>query len=191
MPISILTPATLLPLTVAEVESQAKLPTGLIPAQEINSLIRSAVDLFERTTGLFLLTTAVRQHLTSWQLRTVKLTRLPVQSVTTWHYLDTSSNPQVLAGWRLEKSDSRAVLSIPTGVYPAIDTKAEFGSWVDFFAGWQTVEAVPDAIKTALRLLCAHWLRHGVSHTEANLKDLPEGWGGICDMYTTGNGVGF
>ena len=90
------TPPTELPVTIAEAKDWLRLPHSETEDDaQIDRLIRQAVNVYERHTGVALITQTWKQYQDGFGTE-IQLKRGPVQSVTQIDYIDTDGNSQTL-----------------------------------------------------------------------------------------------
>ena len=90
-------PATKLPVTIAEAKDWLRLPHSETEDDaQIDRLIRQAVNVYERHTGVALITQTWIQYEDSFGTE-IRLQRGPVQSITQIDYIDTDGNTQTLS----------------------------------------------------------------------------------------------
>jgi uncharacterized phiE125 gp8 family phage protein len=143
----------------------------------ILGFVRSAVDWAQTFTG--------RQFVTAtWELvlpyfqSTIELPHPPVSAITSIKYYDTGRTQQTLSS-TVYKSDllsTYARISEAYGqVWPA--TCAEIDKYdvvvVRYVCGYGAESAVPDAIKTAIKMLAGHWFENREASTTGPLSPVP------------------
>ena len=182
--VQVVTPPASEPVSEADLAAHLKLNTGTAEYAELLGFIKSARELFEQHTGRAVLPTAFRQWLPEF-CGPVDLLRWPVTSVDAVGYFDGDEVEQDLDGWELDAAGLPAVVYMPDGDYPAVSTKKRRPAWIDFTAGWATADDVPALLKTAIKLMAAHWYRFRESYTEVPLKDLPAGFQAVVETFDT------
>jgi len=160
MPIKIITPPAIEPLTLAEAKAQCRVDITTDDAL-LATLISVARDTCERLAWRAFLTQTIELWLDAWPAsNSIVLPRPPLQSVTKIEYYDID--------------DVKATLS--SAVY-SVDTIAEPGkvwlkynqSWpttslrehnaicVTYVAGWTNPADVPQSARQAMLMLVGHW----------------------------------
>ncbi len=143
----------------------------------VQSLIATATDHLERTTGICLLTQTWRLYLDAWpEQGLVKLPGYPVTAISEIRVYD--GDGQVSAepvAWTLDSAARPARLMVTTAAQPG---QMLNGIEIDFQAGFGDTGAdVPDSLKRALLLHIA--LMHEFSGAVANDQQpaaIPAGW---------------
>ena len=93
----LMTPATKLPVSLAETKDWLKFPHSETEDDaQIDQLIRQAVNIFERHTGVALITQTWKQYQDGFGTE-IHLRRGPVQSISQIDYIDTDGNSQTLS----------------------------------------------------------------------------------------------
>lgn len=96
---------------------------------------------------------------------------------------------QSLTGWSadLVTPPARVTLAaVPDPVTTAAGVPVSPVGYVQYTAGWADAAAVPKRVKTAIRLLAAHWYRNREAFTERKLDRLAAGWRTIVLQYGLG-----
>lgn len=168
----------------AEVKLAVRYNLGAAEDAAFNRYLSTARELFELRTGRPVLPATFRQWFGSFDaLELVRGDVLGVEAVT---YLDADQAEQDLDGWQLDAAELPAVVYLPGGGYPAVTDRRRLPVWVDYTAGYPNEAAIPAAVVTAVQLVAAHLYRFREATTEAALKELPIGFGTICDLFDTG-----
>ncbi len=175
-------PATT-PITHADISISSR--TGTLTADDqtyVTSLIVSAVNRFERETGRALITQTwqmslepearpsraafVRMQISPFAWSgiggSVELRPNPVQSVTEILAYDTENNdtPVDTDVYRLDNLSTPARVLLNTGQSWPTGLRAANSMVVEYVTGYGDAAAVPDDIKTALRIMVANWWEH-------------------------------
>jgi uncharacterized phiE125 gp8 family phage protein len=190
--IEVLTPPDAEPVEAAELAAHLRLNTGTAEYEALDAFIRSARELFERSTGRAVLPTQFRQWLPRF-CAPVDLLRGPVTAIDAVGYLDADGDEQALDGeegeYAADLTGIPAVVYVPDGAYPVLHADTLRPAWIDFTAGWEASSGgneVPEVVVTAIKLLAAHYYRFRESYTEAPLRDLPQGFQAVVNLYDTG-----
>lgn len=134
----------------------------------IDSLNKAAERYVENVLWRQLVTATVQYYL-DWRewlhaVRegVIRLPLPPVQSVTAVNYLDQAGAQQTLLNtlYHTDTFDAPAKITRVDGVtWPEVDERPNT-VWVTMVCGYGDKEDVPETIKTAIKLLAAHWFVH-------------------------------
>ena len=164
MPLKLITPATLLPVTVADAEAHARC-TGAGLSAQVEAYIRAATDAAEQITGRAIMPQDWRLTLDAFPAydalrnpwRDIELPRAPLQAVTKLEYINSAGVPTALAvGTGYVQVDTNEV-SYPLVRPPAGSDWPSTASQpdavvIEFTAGYASAADVPMAIKTYIYL---------------------------------------
>ena len=123
------------------------------------SWIKAARELVEKDSARALLTQTLTLKMDAFPARTIYLERLPVQSVSSIQYVDTSGTTQTL-------SSSNYVTDLttePARIEPAYGLIWPFTRYqsnavtVTFVGGYSSVATVPEIAKQAIKIMVCHW----------------------------------
>lgn len=170
-----------LPVPLAEVKDHLRL--NLDDEDEaLTRYIRTATQMFEAWTGRSVLERTYRQHV-PYLNSTVYLMKSPVREVVAVKYWNAADILTTATDFNED------TISIPGSVwfdsYPITSSTKRPKAFVEFSAGWDD-DKVPEDVRTAIKLLTAHYYEHREAFTEANLTDLPMGFKAVCDQWKTG-----
>lgn len=146
--------------------------------------VTSARQCFENLTNRVILATTFRQY--NSNLQQIYLYRGQVTSIIDWKYFDNTDALQVISTFNQDINGIPGKVWIPFSAYPQSSLNLSPTNYVDFVAGYSTVDAVPKLIQTAIMMLAAHFWANREATTTLNLKDLPLGFKAVCDQYRTG-----
>lgn len=160
---------------------------------EITSLINAATLRFEKDTGMVLLNSEwcllfdVMPNFSAQHNSHIQIWKAPISDITKVEYYTPGTEAlQTLAADKYIKDNE----GIPARVYvsevPDIDSDRFNAVRVTFTAGYADSTKVPDLIKSALKLLIAHYYEnpsHVVTGTIATL--LPDGYNEIANSFKT------
>lgn len=176
------------PLTTAEAKAHLRVEHSDEDTY-IDALIKAAREFVEARTDRQLVTATWNITLDGFPChrRPIKLPKYPTQSVESITYTDTAGDSQTWdsASYRVDTSREPAVILPAVGAsYPS--AIAEPGSvTIQVVAGYGAAAAVPEAAKSAMRLLIAHWYENreaavaGVANPETMLS--VESWLRLLD----------
>ena len=181
-PVTVVTPPAAEPVTRAELVAQLRLNDATGIEAELDRAIKTAREIFEASTGRAVLPTTFRQHEDGWPADGFRLQRWPVLSFTSVRYFPLAGGVDVeQAGFELDNSDCPAVVYHPDAAAPAPSRKVRRPVRVTFVAGWATAADVPAAVKTAVLLYAAELYESAFA-----VRQVPDGWGRVVDLYRTG-----
>ena len=184
-PVELVTPRASEPVGLPDLKAHLRHNLGDAEDDLLAELVGAAADLFERHTGRPVLPTVFRQWLPG--LGEVHLLRANVTAVASVTYFDADGETAALADWRADLIEVPAVVYLPGGAYPAVQADRRRVGYVQFTAGWPDAAAVPKPVKTAIKLLAAHWYRFREAYQPgAELAELPQGFRAVCDLYDSG-----
>lgn len=149
----------------------------------IEELIKAAEDLVQRATDIQLLTATYDMTLDRWPVVNdpIAIPFDPVTSITHIKYIDPDGVEQTLAS---------SVYGLDLGVKPAEIYLEHNEEWPDlrdernaitvrFVAGYANAAAVPDLLKTAVKITVTYWLEN----REEGCTELPAAAHNICNRY--------
>lgn len=145
----------------------------------IEDLIVSARQSLEIETARSFLTTqwAMRTDAFPCGSQTIALPRSPLQSVESITYLDVDGAEQTLStdvyGADLHSEPGRIYLK-PSQSWPSVYAIPQ-PITISFTAGWFDVTEVPGGIKSAIKLLVAHWYEQREATIERAIHQIPLG----------------
>ena len=140
----------------------------------IDSLLEAAEDLVESFTGRQLLTDTQTLYLTSWASE-IPLDYPPLGSITHIKYYDADSVQQTLANTVYEV-DSTGAKSFVRLAYNQSwpDVRGHDGDiLITYTAGYGAASAVPDGLKTAMKLLVGNWYENREATSALTMKEVP------------------
>lgn len=179
--IKTITPPAAEPVTVDELKAQMRVSTG-VEDDLFAAYITSAREMFEALTLRAVMTTTFRQHC-PYLTGPIYLMRGEVQTIDSVKYYDVADQLQTASGYYTD------TISTPSSVfflnYPNVSTYKSPVAYVDFTAGWEA-DQVPAMVKTAIRLLAAHYYEYREAFGTDNLNELPMGFKAVCDQYKLG-----
>jgi uncharacterized phiE125 gp8 family phage protein len=160
MPIRVITPPVLEPITLAEAKAQCRVDIDDDDAL-IVGLIRAAREYCEAVDWRAYLTQTIELWLEAWpDGDELELPRPPLQSVTSVVYYDTSDVPATLAATDYYVD----TISTPGSIqlrylktWPATTLRDYNAICVTYKAGWSTVTDMPQSLRQAMLLLIGHW----------------------------------
>ena len=177
--LSLVTAATVWPVTTDEVNEQLRIDSG-DDAQLINRLIAAATSYVD---GLGVLGRAMINQ--TWRQvvqnpgSKVDLRMHPVQSLSAVKYYDASGVLQTdtLGNYRLIAGDIWAYVKPTSGnIWPTAYDRPD-AIQIEFVAGYgAAAENVPDGIRHALMMLIAHWYEHREAADRMDISNLPIGF---------------
>jgi uncharacterized phiE125 gp8 family phage protein len=185
--ITVTTPATVLPVTVANVKL-----SQVINATALDSLITewiwASAERFTNGTGYVPTTTTMKMYLDHFPHgNTIYIPRTPIQSITSVKYLDTAGT------WQTTTEYDADLVSVPARLVfrntfsrPAVHATRLPVVEVTFVAGHTTGETVPYQARQFIRLLTGHWYRQREAFGEANLNEIPAGFSSIMRQFDNG-----
>lgn len=171
------------------------LNNGNAEDEQLTAFIGTAASLFElETGGRVVLATGFRQWFADWD--SLALARDRVTEVTAVGYFDADDAEQELpayaddaTGWRSDLTGQPPFVYLPSDSPPTLTTLRPRPVFVDFTAGWDDADSLPDDVRVALLQLAAHLYANRESHTPDDLKELPAGFRRVCDKYQTGRTI--
>lgn len=185
------------PDLIEELKSHLRLNNGTDEDDELERFVGSALSLWEFATNSVALPTTFRQWFPNFN-SVLELARSPVISIEEVGYYDGDDEPQTLAaydkttapgGWRADLTGNSALVYLPNCTAPSTSTLRVRPVYVDYVAGaWADVDYMPSDAVLAVLLLAAHFYNNRESHTELDLKELPQGFQRVCQKYSTGKG---
>lgn len=97
--------------------------------------------------------------------------------------------PEALDGWDADlfTPPARVTLAaVPDQVLTAAGYPVSPVGHVEFTAGWVAPDSVPKQVKTAIKLLAAHWYGNREAFSEKKLGPLSKGWADVVAKYWSG-----
>lgn len=151
------------PLTTVEARKQCDIPHADTSHDAfLNTLIIAARQKWERDTDQVCITSTVTEKLDTWPCEMLRLTRRPVQSVTSVYYRDTNGTSTLWASsnYALDTYGSYAHI-IPAYNVSWPSTQGHWGDiTITYVAGYSGAANVPQVWKQAMLLLVSHWFEH-------------------------------
>jgi uncharacterized phiE125 gp8 family phage protein len=166
MALSLVTAATDLPVTLAEVKAQCRVDASITDEDDLIDALRRAATEY--------VTTFTRRPclLETWDDKrdgfpcadeSIELPLAPVTAVTSVSYVDTNGDTQTWSTALYEtdlpsqpQAARARIQPVYGGFYPS--TRDVYNAvTVRFVAGYATVAAVPYGMKAAIKMLVAHW----------------------------------
>ena len=155
MALKLITAATTYPVTLADAKLHCKVDDAADDAL-ITAMITSAAELAEQQLGRALMTQTWELTLDSFP-DAFELTRVPVQSVTSVKYYDTTGTLQTLASnlYSVDTADGDGFAYIAPAYNTSWpDTREQINAVVvRFVAGYTDAASVPEPIKTWIKLM--------------------------------------
>lgn len=144
----------------------------------------AARELLESMTWRSFLTQTWRLTMDRFPCGCIELPNPPIQGVTSITYIDSAGDERTLDP-SLYQVDTE---SEPGRIVPAYGLVWPMTRWqasavtVEYVAGWETAEDVPNTLRQALRMLVAYWHEQRESASEVNLSDAPMGVRSLAAM---------
>jgi uncharacterized phiE125 gp8 family phage protein len=170
MALKLITPASTLPVSVAEAKAHCRVDTSNDDAM-IEAMIKAAVDKCEHYTGRALMAQTWELALDEFP-ESFELTRIPVASITHIKYFDGNGVEQTFADWYLDNADdfrSSYVMPLVGGAWPLARVQAN-ACKVRFVAGYADAASVPSALKSWILLAVGAMYENREAYTEKELK---------------------
>lgn len=184
MTYTVITPPTIEPVTLQELKDHLRLNDNSEDAA-LNGYIKTAREFFEAYTRRFLMAQTIRQYIHELGYSTY-LYGGKVNAINSVKYWDTANVLQTLS----TNAYSTDIESIPASIWvmsvPVVSVTKRPPAYVEYTAGYATANEVPAMIKTAIKLLAAHYYEQRNSHIENTLDELPMGFKAVCDQFKTG-----
>jgi uncharacterized phiE125 gp8 family phage protein len=160
MPIRIITPPAIEPLTLAEAKAQCR-----VDIDEDNALLATLIsvarDTCERIAWRAFLTQTIELWLDAWPAsNSIALPRPPLQSVTKVEYYDTADAKSTLAGtvYSVDAISEPGRLWLKHDqAWPTTALREHNAVCVTYVAGWTNPVDVPQSVRQAMLLLIGHW----------------------------------
>lgn len=181
--VQITTPPSTEPVTVDELKAQLRLNDDSEDTL-LAEYIQIAREFFEAYTMRAVHPTTFRQYLDRLETD-INLMRSQVRSVVSVKYYDTNGTLQTLSTNDYTTDTVSCPGTVTIHNLPAVSSTKSPVAYVEFSAGWDT-DKVPKMVKSAIRLLAAHFYQHREAHTENPIEALPFGFRAVCDQYMTG-----
>lgn len=187
MSLKLVTAPTVEPVTLAEAKDWARID-GTEEDGLISGLISSARSLSETFTRRSFINTSWRLSLDKFPSQNyIVLPQTPLSSVTTLKYYDTSGVLQTyssaLYSVDTDSEPGRLILN-PDGDWPNIQTDKLSAVQVNYISGYgATADLVPADIKTAIKMLVAHWYDVRPAVSIENLKEVPMAYSNLLWQY--------
>lgn len=155
MALKLITPATTYPVTLADAKLHCRVDTNADDAL-ITALITAATDMAEQNMRRAIMTQ-------TWELTldefpdAFELTRVPVQSITSVKYFDTTGTQQTLSSalYALDNADENGfsfVVPVYNGTWPTTRDQINAVA-VRYVAGYADAASVPEGIKQWIKLM--------------------------------------
>jgi uncharacterized phiE125 gp8 family phage protein len=172
MALKLITPPSLLPVSLAEAKMQCRVDTADEDSL-ISGMIAAATDKAEHYTGRAIMAQTWELSLDAFR-SAIELTRIPVANISQFTYLDAQGVEQSLSPsqyYLVNSDDFTSAYLVPsvnmvwpsTGSYPNACT-------VRFVAGYANASAVPPAIKQWVLICVAAMYEYREAYTEKELK---------------------
>jgi uncharacterized phiE125 gp8 family phage protein len=160
MPIKVITPPAIEPLTLAEAKAQCRVDIDDDNAL-LATLISVARDMCERIAWRAFLTQTIELWLDAWPAsNAILLPRPPLQSVTKVEYYDTDDVKATLASsvYTVDTISEPGKLWLKHDqAWPATSLREHNAICVTYVAGWTNPVDVPQSARQAMLLLIGHW----------------------------------
>jgi len=159
MSLTLVTPPSSEPVTLAEAKAHLKLDTSDDDVL-IASLIVAARARAEWHTGRALVTQSWTLHLDAWPADGIEIPLPPLQSVTsvTTYALDDTARVLGSSAYQVDAASGR--LALRSGVTPPTDLRAVNAVEIAFTAGYGAASAVPVPLKQAILQIVADLYAH-------------------------------
>ncbi|BBE74566.1 head-tail connector protein [Oharaeibacter diazotrophicus] len=173
MSVTIVTPPTETPVTLADIKAHLRIDFDDEDALLV-SLIEAATGQIEARLGRALVMRTVRQTFKRFS-PVLRLSASPVQSVASVAYLDAANVDRTLSAsaYRVEGVGDVATIA-PVTPWPATGSEPDAVA-VTYVAGYGDAEEVPGAIRNAVKMLAGGLYNHRESTTAADLMPAIEG----------------
>jgi uncharacterized phiE125 gp8 family phage protein len=181
--VQVITPPASEPVTTQELKDHLRLNDSSEDSL-LAGFIKTARLQFELNTGVAVLPTVFRQHFYAIA-GPIYLYRGNVSAIGSVMYWNTAGN------FVSDSTYLSDLISNPAKVwwqvYPVTHSDKSPKGYVEFTAGWANAAAVPEDVKTCIKLLAAHYYAHREAYTEdTDLRNLPLGFQSVCRAYKTG-----
>ena len=180
MGITVVTPPTAYPVTLAEAKLHCRVD-GTTEDSRIDGLIAAATDYVEKYTGRSIMAQTLRLTLDSFT-DAIVLPRGPVQTVSSVKYYDPAGIEQTVpaSGYTVDAaSDPSWVVRDGDYTWPAI-LDAVNAVNITFVAGYATV---PPSIKHVILLLISQWYDNRSASAEKQMAVLPHAVDALLSNY--------
>jgi uncharacterized phiE125 gp8 family phage protein len=157
----LVTPPSFEPITLAEAKVQCRIDPDMTEEDSLlQGLIRAARTEIEAKTNRALMTQTWNFALNAWpKNRSIELPYPPLQAVNSISYQ--VGNETILlpsSAYRVSTISVPGKIVLIDGFSWPTDKLVEVdGIQIEFIAGWNSAEAVPEPIKLAMKLLIGHW----------------------------------
>jgi uncharacterized phiE125 gp8 family phage protein len=156
----------------------------------IAGLIAAATSAVEERTGRQLVSATWRLKLDGFPPE-IRLTRVPVVSVSSVTYLDAAGDSQTLSPDNYQvDTDSQIprILPEPDTYWPVTESGRVNAVTVTFVAGYGTAADVPERAKLAIKLLVGHWFYQRAIVNVGNIvSKIPESLDALMSSLWTGH----
>jgi uncharacterized phiE125 gp8 family phage protein len=156
----------------------------------IAGLIAAATSAVEERTGRQLVSATWRLKLDGFPPE-IRLTRVPVVSVSSVTYLDAAGDSQTLSPDNYQvDTDSQIprILPEPDTYWPVTESGRVNAVTVTFVAGYGTAADVPERAKLAIKLLVGHWFYQRAIVNVGNIvSKIPESLDALISSLWTGH----
>jgi uncharacterized phiE125 gp8 family phage protein len=174
MPKALITPPAATPVTLAEVKAHLRVETA-DEDDYLSDLMATAIAHVEQATGRALITQTWRLYFDAWPPETgndllVELSVSPVRAIDEIRVYDSEGTPETLTSdnWTLDAVSEPARLLLSDAVSPEQELN---GIEIDVEAGFGDTGAdVPDTLRRAILVLCAHWHELRGSASDASIE---------------------
>lgn len=187
MSLKLITAPVIEPVTLAEAKDWARIDTTEEDSL-ISGLISSARALSETFTRRSFINTTWRYSLDKFPCENyIVLPQAPLSSVTTLKYYDSNgilqTHSSALYYVDTESEPGRLILN-PNEVWPTIQTDKLSAVQVNYVSGYgATADLVPTDIKTAIKMLVAHWYDVRPAISVENLNEVPMAYSNLLWQY--------
>lgn len=162
------------PVTLAEAKLWAKVDETDDDAL-ITALITAATDWCEMFCRRTFVTTTLTESVTSFD--EMELPLPPLVSITSIVYTDTGGTTATVSSsiYTTDTTVEPGELILDYGQsWPADSRGDQNGITVTYVGGYGAASAVPEAIKTAIKMLVAHWYEHRTAVTDlSRVQEVP------------------
>lgn len=174
--LSVVTAATSEPVTVDEFKLHARISVDSEENALLESYLKAARKFCETHTRRAFITQTWRLSLDCFPC-VIHVPMPPLQSVSSIAYIDSAGDSQTLASsaYQVDTYTEPGRIREAYGyTWPATRTQSNAVT-VQFVAGYGAASAVPDTIKTAIKLVAASLYRNRESVGEVQLQHVPHG----------------
>ena len=186
--IKVITPSTVLPVTLDEAKLHLKVDTGTTEDALITGLIYAAQEFVENYCRTRLTTTVEELYLDQFPFEySVNMSKWPISAITSVNYLDVNGVAQVLdsTAWRPDIVSKPGRVCLEYARYWPIVRWVDNAVWVRYSVGFgATAATIPYGLKQALLLLVGHLYQNRSDVLiNTHVENLPNGAKWIMDQY--------